>query len=131
MGILLHLSYLATRSLLVPIILHTSNNSLSVLASKLTPHEALDKPADQLPWQLFACAALLVAAVGWALFKSRARLVDLPSDDAWLWRPAYPGVAYPPPGSTTVVARPLPDAACWLIVIMALLVFVESAFLAM
>jgi membrane protease YdiL (CAAX protease family) len=131
MGVLLHLSYLATRSLLVPVMLHTANNSLSVLAAQFTPRELLDKPAEQLPWQLFAASALLVAAVGWAYFKSRARLADLPSDDAYPWRPAYPGVAYPPPGSPTIVVRPRPDTASWLIVIMALLVFAETVCLAM
>lgn len=131
MGVLLHLSYLATRSLLVPVILHISNNSLSVLAAQFTPKQVLDMPAEQLPWQLFAAAALLVAAVGWALFKSQARLVDLPSADPHPWRPAFPGVAYPPPHSTTIVVRPLPDTASWLIVVMAMLVFIESVCLAM
>jgi membrane protease YdiL (CAAX protease family) len=130
MGILLHLSYLATRSLLVPIILHTCNNSLSVVAAQFTPKEALDTPADQLPWHIFAAAALLVTAVGWSLFRSRARLVDLPSEDPFRWRPTYPGAAYPPSGSTTIVVRPRPDAASWIMVSLAVLLFIASAYLA-
>jgi membrane protease YdiL (CAAX protease family) len=131
MGVLLHLTYLATRSLLVPVMLHTFNNSLSVLADRFTEITILNKPAEQLPWQLFAAAALLVAAVGWALYKSRARLLDLPSKEGFPWRPAFPGVAYPPPDSSTIVVRPRPDPASWCIVIMALLVFAESMCLAM
>src|SRR5262249_11369913 len=101
-GIFLHLAYLASRSLLVPIFLHLLNNTLSILGMQIPALEGVDTPPEQIPWYVYAVAVLLVAAVAWAFWQSRARLVsridgDLP------WCPDYPGVELPPRQSGTVV----------------------------
>ena len=140
MGLALYYAYLMTRSLLIPMLIHFLHNSLSVLLDRLPPEwEPVMKPletgTDTIQVQfIFVAAALLLAAVGWALYSSRARLVrsagspeppwQLPflpeeaelerefarveSSPQPLWQPPFPGVAYPPPGSGTVVVHPLP-----------------------
>src|SRR6516225_7289140 len=71
MGVFLHGAYLFTRSLLVPIILHMTNNSLSVLAMHIPALKAIDMPAEQIPWMVYMAAVLLTAVVALALFQSR------------------------------------------------------------
>jgi membrane protease YdiL (CAAX protease family) len=156
MGVFLHGAYLATRSLFVPILLHMTNNSLSILAMHLANNfpalKAVDTPAEQIPLIVYAAAILLTAAVAWALFQSRARLVDLPISTSITtvpiltsitsvpsevvdqpgpatWRPPYPSVAYPPPGKATQVMQPWPAWHSWLLVAIGLTVFVGSCFL--
>jgi hypothetical protein len=51
---------------------------------------------------------LLAAAVLWAFFASRARLVRVDGSGEPPWQPPFAGVAYPPPGSGTAVVRPWP-----------------------
>jgi membrane protease YdiL (CAAX protease family) len=108
MGLVLHFAYLTTRSLWVPMLLHFLNNSLSVLADKILPGELqnIDTRPEGIPWPVTAAAALLAAAVGWALYAGRARLVRVDGSEQPPWQPPYPGVAYPPPGSGTAVVRP-------------------------
>ena len=116
--------------------------------------QAIDMPANQIPLIVYATAILLTAIVGWALFQSRARLVDLPistsittmpnlasitaapnevqlTDQPSLatWRPAFPSVAYPPPGKATRVMHPWPAWHSWLLVAVGLAFFVGSCFL--
>src|SRR5262249_36160060 len=118
--------------------------------------KAVDMPAEQIPWMVYVAAVLLTAAVAWALFQCRARLVDLPSanltsittiasptsithvlhevqpdDQSGLptWRPAFPSVAYPPPGKATRVMHPWPAWHSWLVVALGLAFFVGSCFL--
>src|SRR5439155_3404360 len=112
MGVLLHLSYLASRSLLVPMILHTANNSLGILVMHIPAFQAPDATLD-LPLYVYGAAVLLVAAVGWAGYRSRAVLVDCPDSGAWLWRPEFPGVELPPPQSATRVVQRGPDGLAW------------------
>ena len=80
MGLALHFSYLMSRSLFVPMLLHFFNNSLDVVADKLPdlPRrnlENMDTNAGAIPWPLFVAAGCLLAAVGWAFYTSRGRLV--------------------------------------------------------
>lgn len=157
MGIFLHGAYLTTRSLLVPILLHMTNNSLSVLALHVPALQAIDMPAEQIPWTVYVTAILLTASVSWALFQSRARLVDWPGAeqtaitnlpglnsitadpgtvhlpaglDLPTWRPSFPSVADPPPGKATRVMRPWPAWHSWLVAAAGLSLFVGSCFLA-
>jgi membrane protease YdiL (CAAX protease family) len=125
-GVLLHLSYLASRSLLVPILLHAANNSLSVLALHSPVLRAIDMPAEQIPWYVYGAAVLLVAAVGWAFFKSRPLFVDYPALDAAPWRPAFPGVAYPPAQAATRVVHRAPPGTVWLLAVVSLLAFAAA-----
>jgi membrane protease YdiL (CAAX protease family) len=132
LGLVLHFVYLTTRSLLMPMLLHFLNNSLAVLGSSAAaadwpPLDALDK-ATKNNWQLVGAAALvLLVAVGYALYSSRARLV--PQGDA-TWRPYFAGVDYPPAGSGMVVARPAPTALAWLSAIGGAAVFVGVVYVA-
>jgi membrane protease YdiL (CAAX protease family) len=112
-GVFLHLSYLASRSLLVPMFLHMANNSLSILASRCPELSAIDVPPEQVPWYVYSAGVVLVAAVGWAFFKSRALLVDRTESGDPAWRPAFPGVECPPRGTATRVVRPMPDGISW------------------
>jgi membrane protease YdiL (CAAX protease family) len=116
-GIGLHLAYLASRSLLVPMLLHFLNNSLGVLS--LTRPDSVLQVFDNLPDDFrelrtitfYAVAVGLLLAVGWAMYQSRARVVSGAGAEP-SWRPAFPGVECPPPGSGSVivVGRPSPTA---------------------
>jgi hypothetical protein len=127
MGLALHFSYLMTRSLWVPMLLHFLNNSLSVLGEKLDKllpestgerARSIDSGAGQ-PWYVLAAAACLVAAVCWAFYSSRGRLVRTDGSDRPPWRPRFAGVAHPPAGSGTAVVYPWPSLASVLAVILA------------
>jgi hypothetical protein len=107
MGLMLHYVYLVTRSLVAPMLLHFLNNSMAVTLPRIPAIRELGGDADALPWHLYVAAAALFVAVCVALYRSRARLVTPPGEPEW--RPAWPGVACPPPGSPTRVKAPLPD----------------------
>jgi membrane protease YdiL (CAAX protease family) len=104
LGLWLHFVYLTTRSLWMPILLHFLNNSLAVTVSRFEALEAIEKSPGELSPYLFVAAAQLLVAVGWVLFRSRARLVQI--DGLSLWKPLYPGAEHPPPGSGFRVERP-------------------------
>ena len=113
LGLGLHLVYLATRSILVPMLLHFLNNSLAVLALTL-PDSHLDAvneaPQGSAPIYnvlLYLAAGALLATVGWALYRSRARVIS-ESGARDSWSPPFPGVEYPPPFSDVIVIRPGP-----------------------
>jgi hypothetical protein len=71
----------------------------------------------------------LLAAVGWAMYHSRVRLLVFVIDQP-PWRPDYPGVEYPPAGSSTVVWRPWPGWQASGIVLVGVLIFALSIYLA-
>jgi membrane protease YdiL (CAAX protease family) len=116
LGLWLHYVYLTSRALPLSMFLHLFNNAAAVLAvfSLGDRGAALETP----PWQVYAATAALTAAVAWALYDGRARLVAT-EPAAVPWRPAYPGVELPPPGSGTLVVRPWPRWWCWLAVLAA------------
>ena len=64
MGLVLHFSYLMTRSLWIPVLLHFLNNSASVAAGKLGD-ESSDQATAASPWYLYGAALLLAGAVAW------------------------------------------------------------------
>lgn len=107
MGALLHYLYLTTRSLLAPMLLHFLNNGLAVTLPRLEAIKHLDPEKGGAPWHLFMSAGLLLAAVCWALYDSRARLQTPAGEREWV--PAWAGVACPPPGSATRVVAPWPS----------------------
>ena len=107
-GLALHFVYRTTRSLWLPMLLHFLNNSLSVIVTRLPQLKEFDSaPGTAFPVAVFASAAVLLVAVGWALYQSRARLVAPAGEEPW--RPLYPGVEYPPPHSGTQVIHPWPS----------------------
>ncbi len=106
MGLWLHFVYLTTRSLWLPMMLHTFNNSLAVVGSRIPGMEKIDEAAS-LPIAVLFTSFLLLAAVAYALYQSRARLAPERPDQIVLWRPAYEGVEYPPPDSGMRVIHPM------------------------
>jgi membrane protease YdiL (CAAX protease family) len=129
MGLWLHSVYLATRSLLVPMLLHFLNNSLAVVASRSVLLTEIEENAGSIPLYVYAGAAVLLAAVGWALYQSRARLAAVDGGPP-LWRPPYPGVECPPPGSGTRVVHPLPSLAAALTALAGFVVFLACCWAA-
>lgn len=125
MGIALHLAYLATRSLLVPVVLHAANNSLSILALHSPAFRAADMPAGEIPWHVYALAPVLLAAVGLALFQSRKVLVEEVASGRRWW-PAFPGVAHPPRGAATRVVQPPASVVAWVFVIASAITFAAA-----
>ncbi len=129
MGLFLHFTYLATRSLWVPVLLHFLNNSLAVLSPKIPFLKTLDADPATAPAHLFAAAAALLAVVCWALYTSRARLA--PQGGGELWQPTATGVEYPPEGSGLGVVHPRPSAAAFGLTLLALAAFAGSCYAAL
>lgn len=125
LGVFLHFSYLYSRSLLVPVLIHMANNSLAVLSMHVPALQAIDAPPEQIPWYIYAVGAILVAAVGWAFYRGRAELVDVPDSPAPPWRPPFPCVEYPPPDTATRVHKPTPGLAAWVIALSGFVLFVS------
>jgi hypothetical protein len=103
LGVFLHLSYLASRSLVVPMMLHVLNNSISISAPHICALGFLNTPATEIPWYCYAAAALSLATVAWAFFVTRCRLIPDVETNQFAWRPAFPGVESPPLWSATRV----------------------------
>lgn len=110
MGFWLHFVYLTGRSLWLPIMLHFLNNSLAVVSHRIPGLSVIEEAPENLPLLVYGGAGLLMAAVGWALYCSRARVAGADGGPA-PWQPPFPGVMYPPQGSGSVVYRPRPDAS--------------------
>jgi membrane protease YdiL (CAAX protease family) len=100
MGAYLHFTYLATRSIWVPILLHAMNNGFAVLlALTLKQPDPDDVKAVPLVVYLVAFSLMIFGSV--ALWTSRAQLEPvLRENDAWWedsgWKPEYPGISAPP-----------------------------------
>src|SRR5262249_19363475 len=123
MGLWLHFVYLTTRSLWPAILLHFLNNSVAVLAPRVALIRVLDQEPQTAPAILYLGAAILLAAVAWALFRSRARLVQAHEPDQMPWHADFPGVEHPPPGRSTHVFRPAIGWAGASVVLLAFLIF--------
>jgi membrane protease YdiL (CAAX protease family) len=135
-GAILHFVYWTSRSLWLPMLLHAVNNSLAVLVvSKSSPlpqlrqMEVLETAAAAYPALVYGGAVVLLLAVGYAFYQSRARIVGEDGGPP-PWRPAYPGVECPPPGSGAAVAHPRPSPAAVALALAGLLVFVGCCWLA-
>lgn len=97
----LHFTLATSRSLWVPVVLHTTNNALGLLTVKLAsvlPPEFVAPPPPELIALRYGSGAALLALGGWAVWSCRVTVVPVDGDPDG-WRPAYPGVAVPPPGS--------------------------------
>lgn len=91
----IHLVYLATRSILAPMLLHLLNNSLAVVLLKATATAPAltDASEPDMPAYVMLISAGIVGLVGWTLWKSR---VEYRNEDGQLWSPGYPSVEIPP-----------------------------------
>jgi membrane protease YdiL (CAAX protease family) len=120
MGIMLHLAYLATRSLWIPMLLHFLNNSLGALSATLCKGTVVSAVIEERGPAVYVASAILALAVGLALVRSRARLVSAPED---AWQPDGPGVEFPPAWSDTRVVRPAAGWSSWACVAAAVVLF--------
>jgi membrane protease YdiL (CAAX protease family) len=111
-GLALHFTYVVSRSLWVPILIHALNNSVTILATVgVIDAKALDQNAAQLGPVVYLASAAGVVFAFVAMWTGRAGL--RPADPgAPAWQPPFPGVVFPPPGANAVVeaSRPSPAA---------------------
>jgi len=154
-GIWLHFTYLMSRSLIVPMILHTLNNSLAVVGAVVgIQQEALKKNIESAtppnpfwaavakllndlenlatdhPYVMAIGCVLLLAGVAWALYLSRTRLVVMADETRIPWRPDFQGVEYPPRGSPTKIYRPWPGWLASALVLAGVIAFVGCSYYA-
>jgi membrane protease YdiL (CAAX protease family) len=75
-GVYLHLAYLASGTIWIPILVHSLNNSLSILAMQYAAQASQSTPAVmEIPWTTYGGGVFLLAAVGWCFFTTRVRPV--------------------------------------------------------
>jgi uncharacterized protein len=120
LGIWLHFTYLASRSILVPMLLHFLNNSLAVVASNLPFLDVLNQPLTEVSTSLVVSALVLLAVVAYALYQSRVRpvgFVGLPTLGGL-------GAEHPPTESSWHLAYPPPSPLAITLVVLAMLGFV-------
>jgi membrane protease YdiL (CAAX protease family) len=106
MGLWLHFVYLTSRSLLLPMLLHTLNNSFAVLITRVPQLQTIEVQPSDIPWIVYVSALLLLVGVAYALYQSRARLAGTSSEQLLVWSPPFQGVEYPPAGSGMRVIHP-------------------------
>ena len=123
-GLWLHFVYLTTRSLLLPMLLHTLNNSLAVLDTRFPQLAVIETNPSDIPIIVYVSALLLLLGTAFALYQSRARLAPKVPGQFLIWRPAFEGVAYPPESSGMKVIHPTPSLAAGLFAGGAFLFFV-------
>lgn len=147
MGMCLHFVYLTSRSLLLPMLLHTLNNSMAILQATLSQGSllgaaaaepgqepgtlqgilrSLDQETNRHMALVFGAAILLAGTVAWAMYRSRVRLIAARGNDSPAWQPHFPGVEYPPADSGTVVVRPWPGWLASVLVLAAAGTFILS-----
>jgi membrane protease YdiL (CAAX protease family) len=120
-GAAIYATYVATRSLWAAMFIHFVNNGLAVLHSSDQIGWPLLQPISDLlersPLEFVSASSLLLAAVGYALYQTRCKLIS--PDDGLVWEP--PGVSsveLPPPGSGTIVTHdPLSPLSVSLVVV--------------
>jgi membrane protease YdiL (CAAX protease family) len=126
MGLWFHFVYLTTRSLLLPMLLHFLNNSLSVIAVRIPLLQQMEAKPQDLPLEVYVTALLLLGGVAYALYQSRARLGAKSPEQVLTWRPAFEGVEYPPANSGTQVVHPSPSLAAAALSGIAFVLFVSA-----
>jgi hypothetical protein len=125
LGIWLHFAYLTTRSLWVPILLHFLNNAFAVTVTRFEQLRDLEEAPGGMPRYVYLAAALLLLAVGAALYQSRARIVGEDGGPS-PWQPDQAGVEWPPPGSGARVAHPWPSLGLAVLVVVIFAGFVAA-----
>ncbi len=122
MGIVLHLSYLASRSIFVPMLMHFMNNTLAVLdisnTGRLPILDSLGTAYEGRPALMLSASLILLIAVGIILYHSRVRIWTAAGSEA----PAatFPHVECPSNASSSkAVAGNMPTAAVGALIIAA------------
>lgn len=133
MGLWLHFVYLTSRSLLLPMLLHFLNNSLSVVAESLPQLKQVELKPQDTPLSVYLTALLLLGGVAYGLYQSRARLAGKSPEQPLVWRPPFEGVEYPPAESGMRVVHPslsFPAAAlafgAFLVFVLALTAWIQQ-----
>jgi membrane protease YdiL (CAAX protease family) len=127
MGLWLHFIYLTTRSLWIPMLVHFMNNSVAVLAPRHPALKALDDTPGVVPIYLVLAACLVLAAVGIALYRSRARIISEDPEKA-PWEPAFEGVELPPRDSGSRIEQSAVSLLDWAGAVLAVLVFAGTVY---
>lgn len=125
LGVVLHYVYLTSRSLFIPMLLHFLNNGMAVVLTRFPQVAALAPAEAPSHWLLYLNAGFLLFAVCFAFYQSRARLVT--PEGAEGWTPPWAGVGCPSADSATVVQTPTPSVASIVLVVVALVAFVNAA----
>jgi membrane protease YdiL (CAAX protease family) len=138
MGLVLHFVYLTSRSFLLPVLLHTMNNSFAALeacknqpgAPEVPGLAAFEKAVENQPARMVAVGLLLAGAVAWALYRSRVRMVaELLASGESAGLPDYAIVEHPRPASGRVLVRPPVGWLASTLVLALLIVFVVLVYL--
>jgi membrane protease YdiL (CAAX protease family) len=124
LGVAIHFAYVATRSLVVAMVVHFLNNGLAVVqySDSLFPVlDLLDGPFKREPILFVMAALALFGAVAYALYQTRCRLAPA-VEGLQGWQPeGVSGVELPPPNSGTVVTHePLSPVSAALVAVGAL-----------
>ena len=98
LAVVMHVAYLSSGSIWLPVLVHFLNNALSVIFMVIAAREGdAELSANALDGQfdvgLLIASGCCVTAAVWLLWRSRVRW-RLP--DGSMWRPVVPGVASPP-----------------------------------
>jgi membrane protease YdiL (CAAX protease family) len=119
LGLVLHFTYLTTRSLFIPMLLHFLNNALSVVAHLLDERfERIDSEPENIPLLASAMAVVLLAAGCWALYRSRVRFEVETENGPQPWQPEFDTAGYPPRSAHARMVRVSPG---WIPLVLALL----------
>ncbi len=126
MGLWLHFIYLTTRSLLLPMLVHFLNNTLSILVSRYYVLAILDAKPSDIPAFVYISGALLLTAIVCALLQSRPQLGLSLNGSALKWHPTLAGVECPPQDSGVQIIHPPLSWSALLFVCGAFLLFVST-----
>lgn len=94
LGIVMHVLYVATRSIWAPMLFHFCNNAFAIVGAHVLVQrgEDLSAEAAPLPWYVAAAGFLSVAAWFWMLARSRTQLVTTGGSE---WDPGYESTETP------------------------------------
>lgn len=103
LAVFIHVSYLATRSIWAPMLVHLLNNGFA--AAVLKYGSEFDSPlldeSTPPPLSLLVSAAVAVVLAGWYLWRTR---VDFHLEGGGTWSPGYVSLEHPP-ASVVAAAR--------------------------
>jgi membrane protease YdiL (CAAX protease family) len=109
LGIVLYFVLFTTRCFWMPVLIHFSINSTSVIAARFESASAIDQRPEDIPLVLYAGAFVLFVTLRCSLVRTRTRLVAADGHGPLLWEPVYAGLEHPPANSGVVVKWPRPD----------------------
>jgi membrane protease YdiL (CAAX protease family) len=110
MGAYLHFVYLASRSIWVPVLLHTLNNGLAMLATLAGVQVQLNPAVNEYTAVIYLASFSLVMFASFALWTSRPQVLPEGVHEV-TWKPEYPGISAPPAGADGQLVRKPPSAA--------------------